>query len=84
MAAANNGYLQEAAGGPLLAGAPTVNTVVQVSSAGTRTMVLPGRAERAKERCLLAALVVLLFSTGVALLLLVNTAQNTPCSNTRK
>ncbi|XP_017776001.1 PREDICTED: neprilysin-2-like [Nicrophorus vespilloides] len=82
--AANNGYLKsgavEESVGPLLGTSGPVTTVVQVSGSGARTMVLPGRSNYAKQKCLLIALLALSLITGVALLMLINVSDT--CSST--
>lgn len=81
----NNGYLkttdrgEEQVMGPLLGTTP-VTTVVQMSAAGTKTIVLPGRPRQAREKCLLAIVLGLAILSGICLLLLVN-SKNPECTS---
>lgn len=75
----NNGYIKSENGpggsmGPLLT-TTTVPTVVQVTSTGARTMVLPARTKGTRERCLLVTVVALIVISITCLYMLANNNQ---------
>lgn len=80
----NNGYIKTENGpggsmGPLL-GTTTVPTVVQVTSTGARTMVLPARTKGTRERCLLVTVLALIVISITCLFMLANNNKN-ECEN---
>ncbi|EFA09825.2 neprilysin-1 [Tribolium castaneum] len=79
---ANNGYLkQKSVPEESLLGSTAVTTVVQVSGAGTKTMVVP-RNKQAKDKCLVAAVFALIIFSLV-LLFMVFSTRNHQCIDSR-
>lgn len=76
---ANNGYLKAKSGAEeSLLGPNPVTTVVQVSGASTKTTVIP-QTKPAKEKCLLATVLALIFFCGVLLLIIFINSKSQSC-----